>query len=238
MSTKYNFPPSYPLLPLPPASPPNVTCAPPVEYLFISNRSGSGESVHQAIPASPLQTPPTSSSLPERYIRAPLEYDSFFSKRSWSGGSFRLATSSSLPQTPPNTSLLPERHIRAPPEHGFFILQSITDRGSFSQQAPPLPPPAPPISPTTCPLRTSPPNVLSVTAILHLLLQCWGKNVDGQCGGSDVGTLGDDEGEMGDDLPYVDLGTGRTAVAITTGEAHTCALLDDGSVKVTFYSPG
>lgn len=63
--------------------------------------------------------------------------------------------------------------------------------------------------------------------------QCWGRNTNGQCGGSDVGTLGDDPMEMGNFLPYVDLGTGRTAVAISAGEAHVCALLDDDSVKVS-----
>src|SRR3546814_20282370 len=36
---------------------------------------------------------------------------------------------------------------------------------------------------------------------------------------------------MGDNLPTVDLGTGRTAVAIAAGFTHTCALLDDGSLK-------
>lgn len=39
-------------------------------------------------------------------------------------------------------------------------------------------------------------------------------------------------GEMGDDLPTVDLGTDRYAVAITCGRWHTCALLDNGDVKV------
>ena len=38
-------------------------------------------------------------------------------------------------------------------------------------------------------------------------------------------------GEMGDSLPAVALGTGRTAVAITAGASHTCALLDNGTVK-------
>jgi alpha-tubulin suppressor-like RCC1 family protein len=36
---------------------------------------------------------------------------------------------------------------------------------------------------------------------------------------------------MGDDLPVVDLGTGRTAKMISAGGEHTCALLDDDSVK-------
>ena len=36
---------------------------------------------------------------------------------------------------------------------------------------------------------------------------------------------------MGEDLPTVNLGSGRTAKAIVTGVRHTCALLDDNSLK-------
>lgn len=37
---------------------------------------------------------------------------------------------------------------------------------------------------------------------------------------------------MGDDLPAVDLGTDRYAVAVTCGRWHTCVLLDNGDLKV------
>jgi alpha-tubulin suppressor-like RCC1 family protein len=43
--------------------------------------------------------------------------------------------------------------------------------------------------------------------------------------------LGDEPGEMGDALPAVDLGMGKTALAISAGTRHTCALLNDHSVK-------
>jgi alpha-tubulin suppressor-like RCC1 family protein len=36
---------------------------------------------------------------------------------------------------------------------------------------------------------------------------------------------------MGAALPAVDLGPGRTALQLTAGGVHTCARLDDGSVK-------
>ena len=36
---------------------------------------------------------------------------------------------------------------------------------------------------------------------------------------------------MGDNLPTVNLGTGRTATAISGGYQHSCALLDNASVK-------
>lgn len=37
---------------------------------------------------------------------------------------------------------------------------------------------------------------------------------------------------MGEALEYVDLGTNRTAVSITAGDSHTCAVLDDATLKV------
>ena len=36
---------------------------------------------------------------------------------------------------------------------------------------------------------------------------------------------------MGDDLPAVDLGAGRTARGIAAGDNHTCVVLDNTSVK-------
>src|SRR5436190_12467161 len=62
-------------------------------------------------------------------------------------------------------------------------------------------------------------------------VKCWGANLDGELGLGDKVTRGDGPGEMGDALPAVALGAGRTARAIATGQNHTCALLDDGSVK-------
>jgi len=63
-------------------------------------------------------------------------------------------------------------------------------------------------------------------------LKCWGCNEFGQLGLGDTNNRGDNPGEMGDALPAVDLGAGRTAVAVSVGQnAHTCALLDNGSVK-------
>ena len=62
-------------------------------------------------------------------------------------------------------------------------------------------------------------------------VKCWGNNAFGQLGLGDTARRGDGAGEMGDSLPAVDLGTGRTATAITTGSNHTCALLDNSTVK-------
>lgn len=38
---------------------------------------------------------------------------------------------------------------------------------------------------------------------------------------------------MGDSLPEVDLGTGRTAVSIGAGGERACAILNDGGLKVS-----
>ena len=62
-------------------------------------------------------------------------------------------------------------------------------------------------------------------------VRCWGQNNKGQLGLGDTDDRGDDSGEMGDNLPAVDLGTGRTAIGIAVGGSHACAMLDDGNVK-------
>jgi alpha-tubulin suppressor-like RCC1 family protein len=62
-------------------------------------------------------------------------------------------------------------------------------------------------------------------------LKCWGANDFGQLGLGDVRSRGEQPGEMGENLPFVSLGTGRRVKAIAIGQVHACALLDDGTVK-------
>jgi alpha-tubulin suppressor-like RCC1 family protein len=62
-------------------------------------------------------------------------------------------------------------------------------------------------------------------------VKCWGHNDQGQLGLGDEVDRGSGPGQMGTALPFVDLGPGRTARKITAGLNHTCAILDDGSVK-------
>jgi hypothetical protein len=62
-------------------------------------------------------------------------------------------------------------------------------------------------------------------------MKCWGNNDWGQLGYGDSRTRGGSPSDMGDALPTVDLGTGRTAVTIAAGRDATCAILDDGSLK-------
>jgi alpha-tubulin suppressor-like RCC1 family protein len=63
------------------------------------------------------------------------------------------------------------------------------------------------------------------------LVKCWGWNYYGQLGQGDTASLGVNPGEMGDNLPAIDLGAGRTAVSIVAGDLHSCAILDNGFVK-------
>ena len=61
-------------------------------------------------------------------------------------------------------------------------------------------------------------------------VKCWGYNNYGQLGIDNTTTMGDNSGEMAH-LTGINLGTGRTATAIAVGQEHTCALLDNASVK-------
>ena len=62
-------------------------------------------------------------------------------------------------------------------------------------------------------------------------VKCWGRNAEGAIGTGSSGSIGDQASEMGDNLATIDLGTGATATSITTGSYHSCAILDNGSVK-------
>jgi hypothetical protein len=62
-------------------------------------------------------------------------------------------------------------------------------------------------------------------------IKCWGSNSAGQLGLGDTMNRGDKPGQMGDNLPAIELGAGKTAVSVSAGYDYTCALLNDGSVK-------
>jgi len=62
-------------------------------------------------------------------------------------------------------------------------------------------------------------------------VKCWGGNGLGQLGQGDTAHRGDAEGELGVQLPSIQLGAGRTVRALSAGWAHACALLDDGSIR-------
>jgi prepilin-type N-terminal cleavage/methylation domain-containing protein len=61
-------------------------------------------------------------------------------------------------------------------------------------------------------------------------LKCWGGNVFGNLGLGDTMTRGDSVNQMGANLPYVDLGTGRTVKQVQVANG-SCVTLDNGDVK-------
>jgi alpha-tubulin suppressor-like RCC1 family protein len=63
-------------------------------------------------------------------------------------------------------------------------------------------------------------------------VKCWGDNQWGQLGqGNRTQHLGDQPGEMGDNLPFIDFGTGLSATQVRVNGGHTCAILNNGAVK-------
>lgn len=65
-------------------------------------------------------------------------------------------------------------------------------------------------------------------------VKCWGRNSAGQVGIGSVSftyNRGDGANEMGDDLPYVNLGTSSTVKTMSLGLLHACALMESGDVK-------
>ncbi len=65
-------------------------------------------------------------------------------------------------------------------------------------------------------------------------LKCWGENAGGQLGLGIATNLhkGDGPNEMGDNLPYVSLGTGKKASQIKVKNENTYVIRDDGSLVV------
>ena len=53
----------------------------------------------------------------------------------------------------------------------------------------------------------------------------------GSLGQGNTNWLGNEPNELGDNLPFINLGSGRSAKAIGAGSEHTCALLDNNEVK-------
>jgi len=62
-------------------------------------------------------------------------------------------------------------------------------------------------------------------------IKTWGYNVFGQLSYGDKNGRGDAANQMGDYLPFVQLGSGRTAISIRNQYYTSCAILDDLSIK-------
>ena len=61
-------------------------------------------------------------------------------------------------------------------------------------------------------------------------------NDAGQLGLGNTIRQGERPGQMGDSLPAIDFGFGRTAIDISSGWDHNCAILDNGDTKCWGYS--
>ena len=62
-------------------------------------------------------------------------------------------------------------------------------------------------------------------------LKCWGYNGYGALGQNDKEHRGDGPDEMGDNLPAVYVGEGRTVSRLALGYGNTCVVLDNGDAK-------
>lgn len=62
-------------------------------------------------------------------------------------------------------------------------------------------------------------------------LKCWGVGEFGGLGLEDVNGRGDDPDEMGDNLPFVQIGTGRTVLSVSCGTLSTCVVMDTRQIK-------
>ena len=63
------------------------------------------------------------------------------------------------------------------------------------------------------------------------MVKAWGDGYDGQLGSESSNSFGDNINEMGNYLPFVDLGSGLTSSLIVAGGQHSCSFLDSGSLK-------
>ena len=120
-------------------------------------------------------------------------------------------------------------------EYGQLGLGNVTDRGNLANQmGDNLPPVDLGVGRTATHIAA---GYYHACAILdNGETKCWGYNPYGQLGLEDNNTRGNGANQMGDNLPYVDLGAGRQAAQIVAGVYHTCALLDDGAVKCWGYN--
>lgn len=66
-------------------------------------------------------------------------------------------------------------------------------------------------------------------------VKCWGFSEQLGIGASEP--IGDQPSELGDQLPAVDLGAGRTATRLSMGHGGGCAILDDGNTRCWENTP-
>ena len=62
-------------------------------------------------------------------------------------------------------------------------------------------------------------------------VKCWGHDLAWHLPSGERPDWGDKAEEMGDSLPFLDLGTGFVATEVAVGSTHTCALSEAGEVR-------
>ena len=83
-------------------------------------------------------------------------------------------------------------------------------------------------------VEVAPSSYSSCARLDDASVRCWGNGAD--LGLGDAASHGGAPGTMGVKLPAVDLGTGRSALAVTAGARWACALLDDQQLKCWGYN--
>lgn len=90
------------------------------------------------------------------------------------------------------------------------------------------------ISSTKTPLEIYSKVYSACVVFTDYTMKCWGQNDFGQLGLGDINSRGDAVNEMGDFLPFVDVGEGVSEVS--PGYQHTCAKTLSGKVKCWGYN--
>ena len=62
-------------------------------------------------------------------------------------------------------------------------------------------------------------------------IKCWGEGAEGRLGNGRPDQVGNEENQMGDFLPEVDVGTNLSVVQLSVGSFHTCVLLSNKQIK-------
>ena len=68
-------------------------------------------------------------------------------------------------------------------------------------------------------------------------IKCWGDNSTGMLGYEDDNSRGSATAEMGDNLPFIDLGTNFFVTGLTVGALSTCASSSTGAIKCWGTNP-
>ena len=63
------------------------------------------------------------------------------------------------------------------------------------------------------------------------VMKCWGSGFGGALGSENQQNLGDSQFQMGDLLPYVDLGSDIQPTSVEAGDSFTCAIMNNTKVK-------